>query len=735
MKKCLWGGVILCLTLVSGLILSGCNESTNNSSPTSVATATDKNIGAAKKTDSVAHDGIEDYPMGNILKLVSNGITLKPDNDKGILGFYIANLTTPTAAESAAGAGALQILVPDAEKSFFSTAKTKFASLETPEKGNPLAPQDIKDIGLDFKAMGWQLSQNGIDENVHSIFFKYNDPIAGEDVFFKVVSKPVTADSSDIEKAAQKASGAVTADSRHGLTLSKTWTIIIIVVAVVISLLLMGGGYGLAATMISRWLQYTLIQSALNYTLLGFTMIVVGGSGLAFITTDTFVVHKWIKVMESEKSMSTTSKASLGKSLLSDDSTLLTYRQLRLEPVTSADVAAYPELKLQPSKAVTDLSGTILADSKGFTSTYNTTGIANYYVSISMLDTFLMPKNTHAENSENPNDLTYLKEDGYFGNRMPEDNYKVMNHYLDGAVLLTVKAAGLNAVNGFMFDAFNQAADEKGYKSNAFINSEPTVGLKTISNSSNSLSTLANTSSLEKGLSYVNHDGLRVYNPININPDDKVVLSVQNPSSNTVKGLQAGASQIKYQNLSFLVTDADLNTGIPQTSSKALSGKDRPLVVSGVGCDELQSGRSCDVSIDFTALSNESSFSGVIYVSDMTSKLTAVPFVYNIQTVLSPSVLTNGLGSDTAEGKFLNKSKKELQQLTLDRGDLSKEATASMQCYDADNKPLLDKEPNLPSNGYCKVTLAGLSDIDTGSYHVQIKSKEAVLQDVPVQVQ
>jgi len=709
--------------LVTGLLLSGCNSGTGSNTGGAANNVTPVNNTATKVFASTA-DGVESYTLGNVLKLVSNGTTLKPDNDKGLLGFYITNGINSTATEQVAGKGKLDILIPNAEKSYFSNTKTSLAAGEHPELGNPLAPQTIKDMGADYKAFGWQLAQNGIDENVHNIFFKYNDPTAGEDVFFKVVSKPVTASSAEITNATDKINSILSSQKQQANLGESTWWNsywfqLLIIIIIVVVIILISGGTGTPGLITAMTFVRGSVTALSIFGVMSSVVVAFGGS--------MFVA--WLNTTRDDVAMT----ASVSTPLKMEEASF-TYRQLRLEPVTSADVAAYPELKLQPSKVAVTFGGTIMGQRIGFVPVSNTSGIANYYVDLGGLDTLLNPKNTHGFNKDNPNDLSYLKEDGYLGNRMPENNYKVMNHYLDGVMQLTVMPAGVNALSGYTFDAFNQAANDNGYLSNAFINAEPDVGIKSISNVAGNGSLEANAVSLEKGLSYVNREGVKTYNPISINPGDKLALTVKNPVLNTAMRNQNGSEQ-KYMNLSMLVADVDSNTGIGQTSKKALSTSDRPLVFSADSCDNLQPGKSCSVSLDFGSVNSESSFSGVFYVSDATSKLTAVPFTYNIQMLLSPSILTNGLGSDTAEGKFMNRSKKALAQLSLDRGDLAKEATASMNCYDANNVLLSDKEPTVPANGYCKIKLGSLDDIDTGSYHLQVKSKGSVIYDIPVQVQ
>jgi len=411
------------------------------------------------------------------------------------------------------------------------------------------------------------------------------------------------------------------------------------------------------------------------------------------------------------------------------DSTTFTYRQVHLEPVSAVDVAKYPELGLKSSKSVTpSLGSTMTGQVVGFTSANSSSDAPSIMVSLGMLDTIFNPKTTKAPDSKNPNDASWLKEDGYLGNRMPiigDFGRGKVNHYLDAAVQLRVMSPSAYASSTALYAEYGkEAAQQAGYKYGGYQAVAPDVSIISISNSNaNSNQTLAaNQYILEHGLSYVNKDGLKIYNPLNLQPGDEVQLALKNKSS------------LPMVNANAEVWNSDDSEAIFTAQKSARLNSDRQMVLAFNGCSNLPTNSSCNLTLGTGKLRADQSFAGVVEVSDIVdgNNTTLIPLAYNIKTVLTPSVLDVALGDDEVDGKFLNRGKAPIEDVSLDRGDLPAKATLSFKCYTSDNKPATGNQ--LPGNGYCKINVGNLGAVRSGLYRMSVISNGVAIQTVPVQL-
>ncbi|MBY0243924.1 MAG: hypothetical protein K2Q03_00560 [Sphingobacteriaceae bacterium] len=410
----------------------------------------------------------------------------------------------------------------------------------------------------------------------------------------------------------------------------------------------------------------------------------------------------------------------------SDTDPVLTYRQVHLEPVSAADVAQYPELGLQTSKSVTpNIYSSAASQVVGFASSKNTTDAPSIMVSMDMLDTVFNPKPTEAPDAKRPEYIGWLKNDGYLGDRMPNMNTRKTNHYLDAALYLQVSTPDQFALRSSMPIMYGEEAARKaGYKFNGYKGSAPDINILSMSNNvGDTQHTLsANHDALTNGLSYVNKDGLKIYNAINLQYGDKLVLGVKNTSTTPMANVAS----------TILNTDNGYQIFTAQTLSRL--SKDRQMLLSSNGCSNLPQNNTCKLTLEAAKLDKDATFTGVLSINDVATggTSTLVPFTYGVKTVLTPSVLTVPFGDDEIEGKFMNLGKNAIESVTFSRGDLPAKAKVDFKCYTADNK--LVTNGTLPGGGYCKMMLDNLSAVRAGLYRMTISSNGVDIQSIPVQI-
>lgn len=808
--------LLISLSLIGGLALSGCHSGTNGSNSGL------NNTQVNHTSNSTVSNSVANYPIGNILKYVTRSndgtvTTYTPDaeNGNGILGFYISNETEAYASESGIEAGKLTMLVPNSEKAYFATQeRINLAPGETPMRDNPLANDVIKGSSLDFKNGEWQLSESGVDTGTHDMFFSYKDPRTGDDVYFKLVSEVKTSSLDDLEASLSQNQVVDSNDKLNNIYTKQPLKAALVTFAGVLSGVVgavtlgapefryttTGGVYGKGNKFFSSLELFKLARQARVYAKQEYSSFVTvareNGWNLKGVRWDTIYkttvkrnaayyameaadrtnleVEAYFKGRASadwQNMLATTNrgymmalrKAGIGlvglggagtaswylstNSSLSDtgstsgvnaarvlssnsDSTTLTYRQVHLEPVSDADVAKYPELNLKASKSVTPLlSSSILTNTVGFTSKSNSSDDASIMVSLEMLDTLFNPKTIKEPNSKNPQDISWLKQDGYLGDRMPVTDFfgnGKVNHYLDAAMYLRVMTPDLfNAATAAPALYGKAAAEEAGYKYSGYEGVAPDASVLSITNSSgNEVKSLtANHEILKNGLSYVNKDGLKIYNAINLQPGDEVKLSLKNTSNSQLVGL---AGRIW-----------DTEIGIPFATAQKASrlSQDREMLMAFDGCSSLTASNSCKLTVGAGKLGEDKSFAGIIEVAAIGAGQTStlLPFTYNVKTVLTPSVLDVALGDDEVDGKFINQGKSEIENIGLDRGDLPEKASLSFKCYTSDNKLVTGN--NLPGNkGYCKINVGNLDTVRSGLYRMSIMSNGVAIQTVPVQL-
>ena len=479
-----------------------------------------------------------------------------------------------------------------------------------------------------------------------------------------------------------------------------------------------------AITALENW-QGMLSGSSQAYTIAlkrgAMGLMGLGGAGAASWYLST---HASLSATESATSVDAARLLSSGA-----DSTTLTYRQVHLEPVSDADVAKYPELNLKASKSVTPLlQSSFMTDTVGFSSKSNTSDEPSIMVSLEMLDTLFNPKPTKEPNS-NPQDISWLKQDGYLGNRMPVTDFfgqGKVNHYLDAAMYLRVMTpATFNNYTIAPALYSQKAAEDAGYKYNGYEGVAPDVSVLSITNSNGDevKSLKANQEILKTGLSYVNKEGLKIYNAINLQPGDQVKLSLKNTSQSQLVGFTGQ------------IWDLELGLPFPTAQKASRLSQDREMLMAFDGCGSLSANNSCKLTIGAGKLGNDKSFTGFIEVAALGAgqNSTLLPFTYNVKTVLTPSVLDVALGDDEVDGKFINQGTSEIEDIGLDRGDLPEKASLSFKCYTSDNKLVTGN--NLPGNkGYCKINVGNLGSVRSGTYHMSITSNGVTIQTVPVQL-
>jgi hypothetical protein len=410
----------------------------------------------------------------------------------------------------------------------------------------------------------------------------------------------------------------------------------------------------------------------------------------------------------------------------SDTDPVLTYRQVHLEPVSAADVAKYPELGLQTSKSVTpNIYSSTAAQVVGFASSKNTTDAPSIMVSMDMLDTLFNPKPTEAPDAKRPENVSWLKNDGYLGDRMPNMNTLKTNHYLDAALYLRVGTAEQFAARSSLPILYGEeAARQAGYKFSGYKGSAPDLSIVSMSNSvggtQHTLS--ANHDALTHGLSYVNKNGLKIYNAISLQYGDKLVLGVKNTSA------------VPMTNVTSTIFNVDNGYQIFTAQTPSRLSEDRQMLLSSNGCSNLPQNNSCKVTFEAAKLDKDATFTGVLDIKDVVTGGTSaiVPFTYGVKTVLTPSVLTVPFGDDEIEGKFMNLGKNAIESVTFSRGDLPAKAKVDFKCYTADNK--LVTNGTLPGGGYCKMMLDNLSAVRSGLYRMTISSNGVDIQSIPVQI-